>query len=273
MPLPYPLDSISPASVSRMATASALAAGLCIPVAAVAQEPTSESSSTTWGLGLGVISEQKPYTDIDRDNSAVPLIEFENQYVHLFGPRIEFKLPSLDIGDSQQLNFGIVGQYDGSGYEEGDAPILSGMEKRRGGFWAGGAVEWSSSFVDVSAEWLADVSGNSDGQVVNLGVERTWRFGNHMLFTPYVGASWQDDKTIDYYFGVLDSEARIHRPAYAGESAINIEAGVRGVYMFDKHHSVLMGVDVTSLADEIKDSPLVDRSTTNRVLLGYVYRF
>lgn len=43
--------------------------------------------------------------------------------------------------------------------------------------------------------------------------------------------------------------------------------------MFDKHHSVLLGAGVTSLADEIKDSPLVDRSTTNSVYLGYMYRF
>jgi len=32
-------------------------------------------------------------------------------------------------------------------------------------------------------------------------------------------------------------------------------------------------VSATRLAPEIQDSPLVDRSTENRVLLGYVYRF
>ncbi|MFQ3786481.1 MipA/OmpV family protein [Halomonas sp. A29] len=257
-----------------MAAASALAVGLCTAVTAMAQEPTdARSSSTTWGLGLGVVSEQEPYAGIGRDNSPVPLLLFENQYIHLFGPQVEFKLPSLDISDSQQLNFGIVGKYDGSGYEEDDAPILNGMDKRKGGFWAGGKVEWSTDFADVSAEWLADASGNSNGQVVSLGLERTWRFGNRVLLTPYAGASWQDDKAVDYYFGVRDSEARIDRPAYAGESATNIEAGVRGVYMFDKHHSVLLGAEVTSLADEIKDSPLVDRSTTNSVFLGYIYRF
>ncbi|MGL6252623.1 MAG: MipA/OmpV family protein, partial [Billgrantia desiderata] len=153
------------------------------------------------------------------------------------------------------------------------ASILNGMEKRRGGFWAGGVVEWSTSFIDVSAEWLADVSGNSNGQIVSLGLERTWRVGNRVLLTPHVGASWQDEKTVDYYFGVRESEARLDRPAYAGESAINIEAGVRGVYMFDKHHSVLLGAGVTGLADEIKDSPLVDRSTVNSIYLGYMYRF
>ncbi|WP_276308740.1 MipA/OmpV family protein [Billgrantia endophytica] len=257
-----------------MAAVSVLAVVLCASVTSMAGEPTdARSSSTSWGLGLGVMSRQEPYTGIGRDNTPVPLLQFENQYIHLFGPQIEFKLPSLDISNSQQFNFGIVGKYDGRGYEEDDAPILNGMSKRKGGFWAGGKLEWSSDLVDVSAEWLADASGNSNGQVVNLGLERTWRFGNHVLLTPHVGASWQDEKTVDYYFGVRDSEARMDRPAYTGESATNIEAGVRGVYMFNKHHSVLMGVEVTSLADEIKDSPLVDRSTANSVFLGYIYRF
>ncbi|MDQ7734193.1 MipA/OmpV family protein [Halomonas sp. SpR1] len=231
------------------------------------------SDETTWGLGVGAISEQDPYAGIDRENTPFPLLLIENRYISVFGPEIEFKLPSLVISDSQQLNFGIVAQYDGSGYEQGDAPILNGMSEREGGFWAGAKVEWESELFEVSAEWLTDVSGNSDGQRVDLGLERTWEFGEHIMLTPYVGASWQDDKNVDYYFGVRDNEVRFDRPAYKGESATNIEAGVRGVYQFDQHHSVLVGVEVTSLADEIKDSPLVDRSTQNAVLVGYLYTF
>ena len=177
------------------------------------------------------------------------------------------------LGRIKQLNFGIVAQYDESGYEQGDAKILNGMSERKGGFWAGANVEWENELFEVSAEWLTDVSGNSDGQRFDLGLERTWEFGEHIMLTPHVGASWQDDKNVDYYFGVRDSEVRFDRPAYSGESAVNIEAGVRGVYQFDQHHSVLIGVEVTSLANEIKDSPLVDRSTQNAVLVGYLYTF
>ena len=238
---------------------------------AMAEEPADDG--TSWALGLGVISEQEPYTDIDRENTPVPLLEVENRYIHLFGPQIEFKLPSVDINDSQELNFGIVAEYDGSGYEEGDADILDGMSDRDGGLWAGAKMEWESELFEVSVEWLADASGDSNGHRFDLGLERTWQFGEHVMLTPRLGATWHDEKTIDYYYGVRDSEARAGRPAYAGESATNIEAGVSGVYQFNSHHSVLMDVEVTSLADEIKDSPLVDRSTTNAVFVGYIYSF
>lgn len=274
MPLPHQPVLIPHGSALRMAVVSALAVGLCSPVTAVAAEPTDAGPPTTsWSLGLGVMSRQKPYTDIDRENMALPMIQFENEYIQIFGPNIGLKLPSLDISDSQKLNFSIVGKYDGSGYEADDAPILHGMRKRKGGFWAGAKMEWNNDLVDVSAEWLADASGNSEGQRFNLGLEKTWHFGSDLMLTPRVGASWQDKKYVDYYFGVRDSEVRIGRPAYAGKSGVNAEVGVRGIYMFDKRHSMFLDVEVSSLAKEIKDSPLVDDSTENRVILGYLYRF
>ncbi|MCW4149917.1 MipA/OmpV family protein [Halomonas sp. 18H] len=255
----------------RLATATFIGGLVIASPLAFADEEYSDG--TTWGLGIGAISEQDPYAGIDRENTPFPLFQVENRYISVFGPEIEFKLPSLVISNSQQLNFGIVAQYDESGYEQGDAKILNGMNERKGGFWAGANVEWENELFEVSAEWLTDASGNSDGQRFDLGLERTWEFGEHIMLTPHVGASWQDDKNIDYYFGVRDSEVRFDRPAYSGESGVNIEAGVRGVYQFDQHHSVLIGVEVTSLADEIKDSPLVDRSTQNAVLAGYLYTF
>jgi outer membrane protein len=93
------------------------------------------------------------------------------------------------------------------------------------------------------------------------------------MLTPRLGASWQDKKYVDYYFGVRNSEVRIDRAAYVGKSGVTTEVGVRGMYMFDKTHSMFMDVGVSSLAKEIKDSPLVDRSTENSVFIGYLYSF
>ena len=45
------------------------------------------------------------------------------------------------------------------------------------------------------------------------------------------------------------------------------------MYLFNRHHSMFVDVGVTSLGSGIKDSPLVDSSTENRVFLGYLYRF
>jgi outer membrane protein len=52
-----------------------------------------------------------------------------------------------------------------------------------------------------------------------------------------------------------------------------VDIGMRTFYRFDEHHSVLLDVGITRLAKQIKDSPLVDRSRTSKVILGYVYNF
>lgn len=68
-------------------------------------------------------------------------------------------------------------------------------------------------------------------------------------------------------------EASAARAAYAGKAAMNVEAGVRAIYLFDRQHSVFLDLGVKALAKEIKTSPLVDRRQENQVPMGYLYRF
>ena len=147
------------------------------------------------------------------------------------------------------------------------------MAERKGGFWAGAKVKWHNGLADVNLEWLADASSYSKGQRLSLGLEKTWRLGDKLMFTPRVGLAWVDSNYVDYYFGVRTTEARAGRPAYAGRSAVIPGAGARAVYRFDAHHSVMVDARVVSLGDAIKNSPLVDASTENRVLMAYIYRF
>ena len=74
-------------------------------------------------------------------------------------------------------------------------------------------------------------------------------------------------------YGVRDSEATAGRAAYTGKATLNPEISLSGIYRFDRHHSMMLNVGVKALGKEIKDSPIVDRSTENRVMLGYTYRF
>ncbi|QEI06387.1 MipA/OmpV family protein [Pigmentiphaga aceris] len=258
----------------NLARLSSLAAALSCTLPAMAQAPGGNGQpSTTWSVGAGVISAQKPYTDISRDNKVLPLVQFENQYIEIFGPKIGLKLPSFNINASNQLNFNLVAKYDGSGYEAKDAAILNGMRERKGGFWGGAEVEWKNDLADVKAAWLGDLSGNSKGQQFSLGVERTWKVGGKLMLTPRAGAIWQDDKYVDYYFGVRDSEARVGRAAYTGKSGTTAEVGLRAIYMIDQRHSLFADLAMSSLPKSIKNSSLVDSSTENRVMLGYTYRF
>ena len=232
-----------------------------------------EGESSSWGLGVGVVSTQKAYKDIDRENRALPMIQYENRWVRVFGPGLTVKLPRWQVAPGHQVDFGLVAKWDGSGYEAGDAPILNGMAERKGGLWAGAKASWKSDIAELGAEWTADASGHSKGQRLALTLERSWRLGQHVMLTPRLGAQWVDKKYVDYYYGVRASEVTAARAAYQGKSTVNAELGLRGMYLFNPKNAVFVDVGVTSLGSGIKDSPLVDGSTENRVFVGYLYRF
>ena len=178
------------------------------------------------------------------------------------------------VACAQRLDFGLVAKlFGGGGYEASDSPALAGMAERKSGVWAGVKMEWENDLADVKLELLGDTSGKSKGQRVVLGLERKWMLGPSVMLVPQVGVEWVDKKYVDYYYGVRAGEATTERAAYVGKATVNPEISLAGVYRFDRQQSLMLNVGVKSLGKEIKNSPIVGRSTENRVMLGYMYRF
>jgi outer membrane protein len=253
---------------------AATAAGAAEQDSSADADSADESKSYSWGLGIAGLSQQQPYAGIDRNNIAIPLIYFENRWVELMGPWLDLKLPGFEWGEDQELKLALRTQLFGfDGYKAKDAPILNGMDERKAGIFAGPSFKWSNALVGVFGEWQFDVSGNSKGQRISIGLERQFHVGEHLMFTPSATATWLDKKYADYYYGVRGAEARTGRPAYAGDSTVNAEFSLRTDYMFDQRQAVFMQVGYTALGSRIKDSPLTDRSGETMVLVGYLYRF
>lgn len=243
---------------------------------AQAPPPDGESGdgkSYSWGLGVAGIAMQKAYTGIDRDYLPLPVIYFENQWVQLMGPTLEFKLPGVSFSEGNGLSFGARVEFDGSGYKQSDAPILNGMAKRKSGILAGAAAKWENPLLTVSTEFMFDAASASEGRRFSLGIERTWFVGEHVMITPSVTAIQLDKKYANYYFGVLPGEARAGRAAYQPGSTLNTEIGLRTDYMWGDHHALFLQAEYTALGNKIKDSPLTDRSGESMLFLGYLYRF
>jgi outer membrane protein len=232
-----------------------------------------EEKSYSWGLGIAGIAMQKPYIDIDRDYLPIPVIYFENRWVQLMGPTLEFKLPGFSWSENNALSFGARVEFDGSGYKPSDAAILNGMAKRKDGILAGAASKWDNPLFSLSAEYMFDAASASEGTRASLGIERTFFVGEHVMITPSVTAIQLDRKYANYYFGVLPGEARTGRAAYEPGSALNTSFGLRTDYMWGEHHALFLQAEYTALGKEIKRSPLTDRSGESMLFLGYLYRF
>lgn len=233
-----------------------------------AQAPSSTANEeSSWGLGLAVGVEKKPYRGIDNDTKAIPLVTYENKWVSIFGPGIDVKLPSAG-----PVSFRLRARYSMEGYEADDSPFLVGMDERKDGIWLGGAAVWRTDTANLSAELLGDASGNSKGSKFRLMVDRRFQAGSFDI-TPRLAATRLDDKYVSYYYGVNAAEVRAGRPFYQGGSAVNLEAGVRVGYAIAPRQTIFLDLSTVSLGSSIKDSPLVDRSTQTGVRVGYLYRF
>ncbi len=234
---------------------------------AMADSPQEESNASKWGVGILVGSEKTPYKGFDNKAEVFPMLTYENQWVRVFGPGVDVKM-----GRAGPFSFELTAKYSGDGYEASDSSYLQGMDTREGGIWLGGRVNWKNDVANLSAELLGDASGNSQGKQFKLGVNRHFQLGAVNL-VPRIVVNWQDQKYVDYYYGVKASEANAGRAAYVGESGVSTELGLRVSYLLAPKHTVFMDMSATALPTSIKDSPLVDSNTKSAVRVGYLYSF
>jgi outer membrane protein len=251
-----------------IAIAAGIASAACLSSAwaQVAEDKLPEAGSQ-WGLGIAAGMERKPYRDLDNKGLAIPMVTYENKWVSVAVPSIDVKLPSAG-----PISLRLRARYAGDGYDADDSPFLGGMDKRKGSLWVGGAAIWRNDFANLSAELLADASGNSKGSRFKIQVDRRFASGA-FGFTPRLAAHWVDRKYVDYYYGVKETEARADRPEYVGRATASVELGLRVDYAVSPKQTVFLDVSATSFGSGIKNSPLVSRSNQTGVRLGYVYRF
>ena len=234
-----------------------------------ADQGAGEADSSHWGLGLGVSLKKSPYSGISNNDLVVPLVSFDSKWVHFFGNTLDAKLTSIG-----EFDFAVRTQVAwGEGYKASKSPYLDGMDTRSGSIYLGGASTWHASFAQMSLQYLKDVSGNSHGGQLKFGIERSFNVGRSYQITPHASVTNLDSKYVDYYYGVRESEATSVRPAYEGKSTTATEAGVRFVYMIAPNQRLILDVNDTRWGSGIAKSPLVDRTSTPGLLLGYTYAF
>lgn len=227
---------------------------------------TGGNPTSHWGVGLGVGVSRKPYAGADSDTGIRPLLMYENQWVSVTGLGLGLKLPSAG-----PFQFRISARYSG-GYKADDAPVLNGMEERKGSLWIGPQATWRNDLGNLSAEWLGDATSHSKGQQFRLSFDHNFHVGQ-LSIRPRIAVRWLDDNYVDYYYGVTGAEATSIRPAYTGKATTDPEIGVRFAYPLAPNQVISIDASANHFGSGITDSPLVDRSSEVSVRLGYLYRF
>ena len=125
---------------------------------------------THWGLGVGAGIAASPYKSGDTKYTPIPLISFDDKWVHAFGTTIDLK-----IGTWDNVSVALRGDYAlADGYKNDDAPILNGMQNRDPTFWYGPALAWKSGFGTLSADYLL---GGNRGERAKIDYSKSFDFG------------------------------------------------------------------------------------------------
>lgn len=247
----------------------AAAAVLATSTPAIGEDrfPTQRSENFEWGLGLGVLSEDEGYRNLDFETSGIPILYLGNKYFRFFANQLDVQFINTD---RFMVGVKLEGRFDG--FEADDDPYFAGMEDRDGGLFAGIRAEYKTDYGNFVGEWQSDVSGNSDGAYGSLGSYWTIEAGRGQ-WVPKIALEYYDSSYTDYYFGVRADEATEIRPAYSADSALHVDVGVDYFFEIADRHQLITSLKYRHYDSAVKDSPLVDASGSPRINIGYLYTF
>ncbi len=158
------------------------------------------------------------------------------------------------------------------GYDSSDSTKTAGMADRDFAVDAGPTLRWQTEAGVLNLEYGFDITGRSKGQVAQVQFIRPLVKEMAFRLNGIVGATWQDSKMNDYYFGVRSNEAAAGRTVYTAGSGTAFSVGLSGLFAFNRTGAVFFGATVNRLSSAQSDSPIVERNYTPVVYVGYGWR-
>lgn len=240
---------------------------LCAIALACSTAAASEEPELKFGLGGAFIVQDEGYQGVGSETEFVPAIAVEYGNFRLLGP-----YASYTFYKTENFEIAATGMLRLDGYEQSDDPLFLGMEDRDMSFDFGFEAEIDTDFGEFGVKYTQDVTSTHEGYEASLsyGIPMRVKQGRIM---PYIAANFASEDLADYYYGVRRSEATATRAFYEVDSATNFEIGISSDWFFGENHMIKADASYTSFDNTIKDSPLVDKSGTYQLLLGYVYVF
>jgi len=233
---------------------------------------TTTVHAETWQLGFLAENSRSPFLDDRKETNGLPEISYIGERFSYSGGEIQYGLSS---GESS--NTYIVGQirqrqfYSASTDFSGDLGI-TGMQDRDPALELGLGLVNQLTWGQYTLEGTFDVSGKHEGYEISATYSYPKQSGRWVI-EPAIGLQLQSSDLVDYYHGVMDSEAQIGRPAYKGDQAINTLASLTVGYLINARLLAIAGMEQIALDTSITDSPIVEEEQIRKVYLGIIYTF
>ena len=208
------------------------------------------------GAGGGVIAQSSPYRGADSAQVlAIPMVVYIGERVQILGPGAQAGLISR-----RGTRLAATARYRLGAYDEEDSEYLEGMGDRKDSLFAGLAVQSKGpAGVQISAGYEHDALDRVGGGAGKLSLRRGWQFGK-VSISPSAALNWLSAELAGHEFGVEAAEARAGRPEYRPGAAVNFEAGLAVSAEVYREWRAIVSASSEFLAQELRDSPLVDEA-------------
>jgi outer membrane scaffolding protein for murein synthesis (MipA/OmpV family) len=222
-------------------------------------------------LGFAMRGERDIYKGIGTELEPSPFFMYEN------GPLEILAYDGIDAWFRLLGNDWLSLKASGSilleeGYDPADSDYFEGMDEISTLYYAGLQLEATRGNWETRLEFQQDISGEHDGQEVELSLFYTKVWSGFEL-RPELNLTWMSSDAVDYFYGVSGEEARPDRPAYSPGSSFEVGIGMLVQWPITKSFTAVALFEVSAVGGEIKGSPLVDSDYEIEGALGVMYSF
>lgn len=228
------------------------------------------NAEDTFSLGAGVGVEKSPYKQYDNKVIPVPVINYESDNFWFHGLGGGYYLWNDDVDQLSVTAFYFPWEFKP---KDSDDRALRQLDKRHSSMMAGLSYEHNTQYGFLRTTLAGDVLDNNNGVMWDLAW--LYRYTNGGLtVTPGIGVEWASEHLNDYYFGVSRSESRRSGlNSYNPDDSWSPYLELTASYRLTDNWSVYGTGRYTHLSDEVKDSPMVDKSWGGLLSAGVTYRF
>lgn len=264
-----------------MKTAITLTSSLLIaltslnPALAETQAAQKAASQNHFGIGLNLSSSSMIYQA--QDDTVLAGLHLQYR-----GKRFNMTQDSMTYRFLNRNNFHVeaLAKYESRGFDSEDNKGFDGLSDRDRSTDFGLRAGYKTPYGVLTLDATTDISDSHEGHEADLRfgpslyAESPAKGGHSQAKIGVIaGVKWQSDETVDYYYGVKDSEATATRAAYKGKAAITPYIGLGGQTSIGRNLTLAGSVIYKDQPDEIADSPLTNDGHDIAANLGVTYWF
>lgn len=236
-----------------------------------AVEAKENHTDEKWSIGAAVSHSQSPYKSYDNDTKVWPMLNYSKGKFFIRGKELGFEVwksgaHKVDLGVSYyDLEFK---RKDTSNAQ------LKMLDNRKATMMADISYSFASSTGGIKLKTSFDILDKSNGLLLDISYRYRLEVNKNLKLNPGLGLEWANKKQNDYYYGIASTEAmRSGLPSYSAKSGLTPYLFLEARYDMSKKLNVFVAGRINFLSSEIKDSPMVGKSTTTSVAAGLQYSF